>query len=118
MTDHRRLDDSDGTAVRPLARVITLKQLAGILAFVAVLQTIGGKFVIDSYIDSRVKVHDENTYAHMNNKAIEVHSVIFAEMKADREAYSRRMEEVTRLANDTNQRLARIEGALSGKLLR
>jgi hypothetical protein len=109
MTPERRHDDKGGT----VERVLTLKQMTAVLAFVAVLQTIGGKFVIDSYIDSRVKVHNLDPSAHVGALvAIPSAARDRADLATQLDAVRRDLGEATKAMNDTNQRLARIEGAL------
>jgi hypothetical protein len=98
----RRLAD-----LAPVNMVFTPRQMAAVLGLVALLQTIGGKFVIDSYIDKRVEVHDRSPIAHSGMFAQK------ADSQHDGEEVKRKLEEVSRQLNTTNERLAKIEGAIS-----
>lgn len=113
-SEHRRADDSNGMAARPVARVVTLKQLWGIvtaiLTLVTLLQTLGLKFVADSYIDQRIKIHNGDPKAHEGTIASAIQDSDRLHRQLDE--LRRDINDATKAMNDTNQRLARIEGAL------
>jgi septal ring factor EnvC (AmiA/AmiB activator) len=117
MNEHRRADDTGGVSSRPVARVLTLRQfstvLALVLTLVTLLQTVGLKFVADSYIDQRIKIHNGDSKAHEG-------TIAQAVQDGDRlhrqfEELRREISDATKAMNDTNQRLARIEGALQAR---
>jgi len=95
----RRAEDHDGGP----PRVFTMKQMAAILGLVALLQTVGGKFVIDSYIDARIKFHDRDPNAHAGIMA----------GKADIEKLTDHLERIEVKIDVNSQRLSRIEGAIA-----
>lgn len=107
MTDtHEKRRASD---FEPQARVFTTKQMFAVLAFIATAQAVGGKFVIDSYIDARVGVHDRNPNAHAGIMAQKV------DAQKDGEEVRRQFQTVNEKLDATNQRLSRIEGALQAR---
>jgi hypothetical protein len=112
--EHRRADDT-GALARPLARVVSVKQLAAIvgllLAVVTLIQTLGLKFVADSYIDQRIRVHNIDARAHEGAIAAAVQDGDRVHLQL--ETLRRDLAEATKTMNDTNQRLARLEGVLS-----
>jgi hypothetical protein len=90
----------------PPPRLFSVKQMAGILGLIALLQTLGGKFIIDSYIDARIKTHDRDPAAHAGIMAAK------AETQKDGEEVRRQFQTLNEKLDATNQRLARIEGSL------
>jgi hypothetical protein len=113
VNDRRHTDDA--LVPGAVSRVVTMKQLVAILSFVllvvTLLQTLGLKFVADSYIDQRIRIHSVDPKAHEG-------AIAMAVADADRlhgqlEGLRRDVGEATKAINATNERLARIEGALA-----
>jgi hypothetical protein len=117
MNEHRRVDDTGELRNRVVARVMTLRQFAVVLSLaltiVTLLQTIGLKFVADSYIDQRVKIHNGDSKAHEGTIAQAVQNG--DRLNGQFEGLRREIADATKAMNDTNQRLARIEGALQAR---
>lgn len=117
MNEHRRVDDTGGVSQRPVARVMTLRQFSVVLGLaltiVTLLQTIGLKFVADSYIDQRIKIHNGDSKAHEGTiaQAVQDGDRLHQQLQELR----RDIADATKAMNDTNQRLARLEGALQAR---
>jgi hypothetical protein len=116
MNERRRAEDEAFTP-GGIARVLTLKQfsviLGLVLTIVTLLQTVGLKFLADSYIDQRIKIHNVDPRAHEGAIAMAVQDS--DRLHVSLEELKREIGDATKAMNNTNERLARIEGALAAR---
>ena len=96
-------------AAPPPVRVLTWKQVGVLLGLLSTIWGAGGKWVVDQYIAQQLAAHNSDSRAHVEK--FQVYAQL-SEARADRSEINARLDAFMKELQDTNQRLARIEGAL------
>ena len=87
-------------------RVLTVPQVAALIAIVSGLQALGGGLLAQAYVDSRIAIHNRAPEAHAGIMAAK------ADTQHDGDEIRRQLAAINDKIDATNQRLSRIEGAL------